>query len=1023
MTWRHELYVSKFHDSYRDEIGRLRLHDTTLLEQLDSIVLTTVRHGTYKHTRLNSINIFFEILAQLPAWYLRMLKASGIGFLFNAPKAWTELEYLIHAACPERASARLAAFTNIVNYANGIYIKEKNITTTKLSGSEYYLRVHSQTILRLGLFNTQLFLELRTIASSIDKFAGQKTTLTQSLKAFIEILSILNTKQVSALKGRGLRTLIDDKGSWVQLEFLIYSVCRNNAPLLRIKQLGNLINYANGIYEQSEFITTTNHCGLETLILHEAYMVSIEFFNALVAWKAKKLEQGTKHGTIRCSLTGIIRSIVHIKNSTAWKNEFTDQGLEIFNANTKLTEELKALIPQYNHITMNAILSNMGISYPLYRIQIKAHDSEVFLKNTNTHSNVIFNELKELAEKESFYGLKKVTVKIYFSSFDSFGLPLLKEILSESEFKSFCDTGLSYLDNPDIYDRINEHINNGNRVSVLTGLAILKIYLKKEINLIKPSPYNLYFSGLSRNNKIVPIGMDILGNISEKAFNELNLKHKHLIKNIDDLQISEISYYSQLQDFVAGLKKVLPQLSTSQIKSIKDNGLSAFRENNCQISISCLESFQSLVKNKKANTTTIRGYRNAFRKILSWFIGEIPDVYPISTSKDEYIKKLSYDSDKYYTEEEIKELAFYIEKALISDNTTLRDKIYLYYARIQIKTGWNQQPLLDLSLNNLIRKVNPINNSENYELTIIKNRRSYKPSNYTFSRIDPKDSVLRSVINDILFVRDNLTSELRKMRFLDNYLFIEPCQTHGARRIESLDLHRLPKMILSMGCPVHYNPRKIRLGGVNFIYKHIARSVREHENLALHNYQTFLEKYKEISQKETTDTLSESIRIMSEYFSGKEIFHELHAIDNINNLSIIQETPTGICVSEPDSDEVKRYNRLNAKNINADNKYCGDFLACIWCKYFKVVKDADHIWKLLSYRNYIISTMERAVVKNESPEGQRAYTEILSRRVDDLIAFVAKTRPDVVSEANSLIKKHGLHADWEFALSQPDNSR
>ncbi|CAI2116745.1 Uncharacterised protein [Serratia fonticola] len=1024
-----ESQIAKFHQKHRTIIDKFRLQNTTLLDQLDGIALTCVPDGAYLGTKLNSIHVFFEILDTLHAWRLRALKASGVRFLLSDAEAWVELEYAIHAACPSKASGRLSAFTNIVNYANGIYIKYDVITTAKLSGNEYHLRSYSKPILNFCLFGTQLFLELRSLTASIDKNAGEKnrrSTLSHSLKAFFDILSTLSASQVSTLKSRGLRSLISDKRSWVQLEFHIYSTSQGKSPTLLIKQLGNLINYANGIYEQSKFVSTTNQCGFETPILLEAYQVSVEFFNALIGWKTEKLKNGAEHNTIRHNLIGIIRSIGHVKNSTRWKKRFSAQGLKVFDANTELSEELKSSIPQINHTSMIIILSGMGINYPdprEFRVQVKSHNIEVSLRNTQNQSKVIFNELRELAQNEAFKGIKKTTAGHYFSSFDSVGLPLLREIMSDSEFKDFCETGLGYLDRDEIYDKIDKYAKGGGKRATLSGLAILKKFLKKEVKLIKDSPYTLYFNGISRNNHIKPFSMDVLGSISERAFNEFKLKHDDIIKNMDTFPTSEISYYSQLQDFVAGLKKVLPELSQSQINKIKNNGLSSFVDNQYQISMSCLETFQSLVKSKRENARTINGYRHAFRRILSLFVGEVPDAYVIPTKRDELIEKFSYKSGKHYTEDEVRELAFYIEKALALDNTSLRDKIYLYYAKIQIKTGCNQQPLLDLSLNKLTKRINPITNQESYDLTLIKNRQTYKANKYSFTKTEPKDSVLRSVINDIIFVRDKLTSELRATWHLDNYLFIEPCKHHGARRIEALDLRRLPKLISNAGCQVHYNPQKVRRGGVNFIYKHIARSIREYESLANHNYQTFIEKYKEISKKDTVDKLSESINIMANYFSGKTIHQELQAIDNIRDIENAQEVPTGICTSTPDSDEVQRYNKLNSKIVSAENKYCGDFLACVWCKYFKVVKDADHIWKLLSYKEYIISAMECAIVDNNDPGGQKAHTEILSRRVDDIISFVGKTRPDVLEKARFLIESHGAHPDWEFAFPLSDDRR
>lgn len=1012
--------VKEFHEKNEAIIDKHHLQDSRLLEQLDSIFITPPPAGTLKCTKRNTMNSFFELLDCLPDETLKVLRDSGVSFLLEDTEAWSELEYLIHAAHatnPNKAVGLRTALANIINYSHGVYVTSKIVTTETLVGNEYRLQIHSDMILNHGLFGTRLFQDLRSLTSSIYKHGGLSETFTRSIKGFLDILSILSNEQIEKLKETGLRSLIINKADWIDLEYTIFNATDERSASLLIKQLTNLINYSNGTYQQTDLITTTKHDGLDTPVLYSAYHVSTEFFAALVDWKIEKLNNNTTEQTIRLGIIGILEAIKYIKNTDKYKKTFADIKLLIFNENIDLQDELKRNIVSFNHKSTREILTQIGINYPNPRVKIRENGGEVFLRNTYNHSMKIFKELADLASDYEFKSVKRGTVMHYFSSFDSIGFPLLKEILSDNEFDELCRVGLNYLDKEYLNDRINCRARAiGAKTLYRLGLSILKHHFNKEVFVIKDSPYTLYFSGISRNDRIMPMSLDVLGDLSEKAFYDFKLKHDDYMKNLDQLAISEVSYYSKLQNFIAGLKKVLPRLSSKQLEAIKDNGLSAFVDKRHNIGVTCLEIFQSLVKDKSEKSKTLKCYRDSFRSIIGQFAGEIPDVYVISTAKDEKLKKISGSSDKHYTMEEVKELAFYIEKALRCENTSLRDKIYLYYAKIQIKTGWNQQPLLDLSLDRLTKRVNPITNQENYDLVLIKNRRSYKPSQYNFDSHFVADRDLRSVIRDILFVRDNLTSELRKKCHFENHLFIEPCEVNGAKRIEAGSLRRIPKLISELGCEIHFNPRKVRRGGVNFIYKNIAKSVREYESLAAHNFQTFLKSYKDISISEGEETLSLGIDIMANYFSGKEICQELNAIDDANEIYNFQETPVGVCSSEPDSDEVKRYNKLNAMIVDKDNKYCGDYLACIWCKYFKVVKDADHIWKLLSYKDYVISSMERAIVNNEDPGNQRKFVDILSKRVDDIIYFIEQSTPDIVNKARSLVETKGLHPDWGFAF-------
>lgn len=1009
-----DVLLNNFHQEYGVVIYSLQLQNSELLKQIECMIISPKPEGVCKSTKLRTIKLLFYILDILSIESVKILRTSGVSFLLEDTEEWVRFEYLIHASNPKKEKMLIKAFSNAINYSHNIYQTQKIITTTALIGNEYQLRLYCQAIFHFELWGTQLLLDLRFITSSYHKVYGKtaQTTLTSSLKGFFDILPVLNIEQLGALKASGLRSLLSNKENWIQLEFSIHNSEKSESAKILTKQLQNLINYSITVFEQSKHISTTKHYGMETSLLQDAYLTSIELFIALVDWKVKQLNDGVKENSIRHNLIGVINAMKYLRISETHKSEFARRGLSLLHENIELSEELRRNIVQLNNVVMVDVFTRLGLNYPDYRVQIKSRRTEAFLKNTYKYSMVIFDELRHFAANQKFNCSNK-TVNNYFSSFDSIGLPLLKDVLTDDEFKELSRLGLSYLNNIVIYEKINLHARHNKIPKKQIGLLILKYFFNEEIPLSRKSPYTIYFSGISRNNESTPFNMDVIGDISEEAFKDFKIKHDKYIKNIDLMEISEMSYYSQLQDFVAGLKKVLPKLSNEQIRAIKNYGLSAFVDSKYKISITCLEKFQSLVKSKRENSKTIKGYRAAFRNILQKFVGEVPDIYVISTRKDNKIKSLSFDSDKYYTLGEIKELTFYIEKALTVGDISLENKILLYYARIQIKSGWNQQPLLDLSLDRLVKRINPVTNQENYDLVLVKNRRSYKPSKYDFNENAIKDKDLRSVIRDIIFVKNNLTSELRVMNYLDNYLFILPCEVNGAKRLDVKYLKKIPTLISDLGCEVHYNPSKIRKGGVNFIYKNIAKNIREYEGMADHSYQTFILHYQEVLQVESVDKISDGIDIMAKYFSGKEISQELHAVDEAKGL---QETPSGACSSGPDSDEVERYNKLNAKVIDENNKFCGDFLSCIWCKYFKVVKDADHIWKLLSYKEYVVSTMERSIVNNEEQGGQKEFIDILSKRVDHIVSFIEETKPEVVKKGKFLISAKGLHPDWEFAF-------
>ncbi|TOR21870.1 hypothetical protein CGG78_24490, partial [Vibrio parahaemolyticus] len=135
--------------------------------------------------------------------------------------------------------------------------------------------------------------------------------------------------------------------------------------------------------------------------------VSIEFFDALVDWKVKKLSNDVKEWTVRLSIIGALEAIEYIKSSDKYKEIFTDVNLLIFNENIDLSEDLKGNVDHFNHKTMIEVLTPLGIDYPNYRVPLKLQGGDVFLKNTYKYSRVIFNELADIATKHEFKGVSR----------------------------------------------------------------------------------------------------------------------------------------------------------------------------------------------------------------------------------------------------------------------------------------------------------------------------------------------------------------------------------------------------------------------------------------------------------------------------------------------------------------------------------------------------------------------------------------------------------------------------------------
>ncbi|MBF4354970.1 hypothetical protein EAY36_27470, partial [Vibrio anguillarum] len=108
-----------------------------------------------------------------------------------------------------------------------------------------------------------------------------------------------------------------------------------------------------------------------------------------------------------------------------------------------------------------------------------------------------------------------------------------------------------------------------------------------------------------------------------------------------------------------------------------------------------------------------------------------------------------------YTLDEIRELAFHIEKGVVKHDWPLQDRLAMYFARIQIKTCWNTSVIANIECSD-IRQIDIPTSTRPVTIFIQKPRKGYKTDHFNF---DYKSS--RSAIHDLLKVRDTLTSSTR----------------------------------------------------------------------------------------------------------------------------------------------------------------------------------------------------------------------------------------------------------------------
>ncbi len=131
-----------------------------------------------------------------------------------------------------------------------------------------------------------------------------------------------------------------------------------------------------------------------------------------------------------------------------------------------------------------------------------------------------------------------------------------------------------------------------------------------------------------------------------------------------------------------------------------------------------------------------------------------------------------------------------------------------------------------------------------------------------------------------------------------------------------------------------------------------------------------------------------------------------------------QKTPTGECASQGNDAEASQYSKEHRHlSGSKDNGWCSDFLACVWCKHFRTVADPDHVWQLLSYRDYVLADMSASISDIENNEFQQEAINALHQRVDDILEQVAIKNPMAVTKGKELMAERGIHPFWAFAVT------
>lgn len=501
-------------------------------------------------------------------------------------------------------------------------------------------------------------------------------------------------------------------------------------------------------------------------------------------------------------------------------------------------------------------------------------------------------------------------------------------------------------------------------------------------------------------DELVGLLAALKASLAEKSFNMRTVYHE----------------YTQLK---AVLVMFRDEIERSFGPELRKHGMKAFNLPGYKLQKAIFSLLQNAARSGALTTTTAHTYRSSVTWILAQYGYPAVDAYPITISRTgKHLKRLN--TDDYYSAEQCRELAYHIEFMLIDSEVAGESRIALMLARILLKTGWNLSPTLGIECEDIVRTATPLNPNATVAVVLLKARAGYRSDAYTFNNPDTNVAAMRSAVADLLHVRDELTADLRASLPDSNPYksFIFLIERKGeAQRLSMAATKVVTQMLSNRGCSLTFDTNKIRKGGVNHLYRQVQKDLRDYEAAAKHDFKTFESSYYRVDENQSRYTLGKAVEVMGKYFTGKEIASEIVIVTD--PAVALQHTPAGECASMGNDSESERYG-IEHKRLHAEKgaaiRYCADFLSCIWCKFFRLVADPEHVWKLLSYRDYLLHTMEASVLEGDATEDQQSYIDILKGRIVEMLGRLDTLSPGVVEKGEALLSAKGMHPDWSFAL-------
>lgn len=826
---------------------------------------------------------------------------------------------------------------------------------------------------------------------------------------FDELLDTLNQDAKNKLLTKGLEALKDPQ-TWNHIEY---------ASLRTGKGIRNAFIALARLYNNSLELYPPSKLNLKgyTTDIAKLYAASELLFNDYHAFLSHLLNSDRDQQTLRQIKASTHATLIQLIQNSSYSELLAQHGLKAFIVDIELLK-VASKAERYNEAHFQLMLSHFDKNAFQKKLIYASNKYELDFTDIQRISPMLYNDIEcysKIIGNTFASHLKSSTVRDRFSAFRR-ALPVLQSVLSTAQNKKLIDKGLvTIVETKGLLKKLHGDTRLPKRMFSLFHEICLCIYPGKT-----PEPFLLRDNLLSfpniDKNRDTQCDFTSVKAISEYMYDDFVQLLNDFKANIKQKNIAIISVYHNYQQIKALLNKYRDTFTQVHLDILVQYGIKGFSVSNGLVQKHLLAELQSSVNNNSLSRETGRTYRASFVWLMRQFDIPFYDIYPIKLTKTvKHNQQLN--TDDFYTEGQCRELAFYIEKLLRDDSTSLYHKIILHFGKIILKTAWNIAPLLNLECEDIVEIVSPITNKVEYAIVLQKARAGYQNDTYYFAKTNLKADTLKSAISDLIIVRDELTRDLRKRTQHRNFVFIYP-RNGQVLKLEYPSVKYLSTILKNAGCSIKFVAQKIRKGGVNSIYRKVYKDLNKLTCITKHSFDTFESNYLRIDPNQSRYSLNQATKVMGDYFTGKEISSDIHIITD-ESANQHQVVPSGSCAAQANNKEANRYDKEHRKIHQTiddkDSKLCADFLSCIWCKYFRVVVDAEHIWKLLSYKNYILLGMEMSVVDFDASNQQIASINILKQRVDDIINNLRERNDKAVDDGFMLLEKQGMHPDWEFA--------